>query len=291
MRSSSNKMKKSYKRSRKITNGIIYIILTVMAIFWLSPIVWLLIRSFQGEKGAWITTLLPKQWTLSNYTRLFTQTDMFNYTLWFLNTFKIAVFTCIISTLLILMVSYCYSRLRFKSRKAFMNLGLVLGMFPGFMTMIAIYHILKAFGLYQSHISLILVYSSGACLAYFIPKGFFDMLSRSMDEAAIIDGATRSQVFWKIIIPMSKPIVVYTALTSFLAPWLDFIFASIIMKDNYDKYTMAVGLFKMLERENLYEYFTRFCAGAVLVSIPITILFICFQGYYVEGVAGGSTKG
>lgn len=282
---------KSYKRSREITNAIIYFVLTVMAVIWILPIVWLVIRSFQGEKGAWITTVLPQEWTISNYTRLFSETDMFNYPLWFFNTVKVAIVTCILSTLLVLMISYCFSRLRFKSRTRFMNIGLILGMFPSFMTMIAVYHILKAIGLYQSHISLILVYSAGACMTYFIAKGFFDMIPKAMDEAAIIDGCTRSQVFWKITIPMSKPIIVYTALTSFLAPWVDFIFASVIMKDNYDKYTMAVGLFRMLERENIYEYFTRFCAGAVLVSIPITILFCCFQGYYVEGVTGGSTKG
>jgi arabinogalactan oligomer/maltooligosaccharide transport system permease protein len=138
---------------------------------------------------------------------------------------------------------------------------------------------------------LILVYSTTASLSYFIAKGFFDTIPKAMDEAATIDGATRSQIFWRITLPISKPIVIYTALTSFLAPWVDFIFASVIMKDNYDKYTLAVGLYRMLERENIYEYFTRFCAGAVLVSIPITLLFIFFQRYYVEGVTGGSTKG
>lgn len=277
-------------RNRSI-NIIIYVILTILSIIWLLPIVWLVIRSFQAEKGAWIPTLLPTGYTFSNYTRLFTETELFNYPQWFLNTFIVALFTCILSTLMVLMISYAFSRLRFKSRKLFMRIGLILGMFPGFMTMIAVYHILKAIGLYQSHISLVLVYSTGASLSYFIAKGFFDTIPRSLDEAAIIDGATRQRIFWQITLPLSKPIVVYTALVSFLAPWIDFIFASVIMKDNYDKYTLAVGLFKMLERENIYEYFTQFCAGAVIVSIPITLLFIIFQGYYVEGVTGGSTKG
>jgi arabinogalactan oligomer/maltooligosaccharide transport system permease protein len=235
--------------------------------------------------------VLPQGYTLSNYTRLFTETAQFNYPRWFLNTFLVAVFTCLFATLLVLMISYTFSRLRFKSRKLYMNIGLILGMFPGFMTMIAVYHILKAIGLYQSHISLVLMYSTTASLSYFIAKGFFDTIPRALDEAATIDGATRNQIFWKITLPISKPIVIYTALTSFLAPWVDFIFASVIMKDNYDKYTLAVGLYRMLERENIYEYFTRFCAGAVLVSIPITILFIFFQKYYVSGVTGGATKG
>lgn len=278
-------------RSRRISNGIIYTILSVMSVIWLIPIVWLVIRSFQKEKGAWITTVLPQGYTFDNYIRLFTETDQFNYPLWFVNTLVVAIFTCIFATMLVLMISYTFSRLRFKSRKMFMNIGLILNMFPGFMTMIAVYHILKAIGLYQSHISLVLVYSSGASLSYFIAKGFFDTIPKAMDEAATIDGATRNQIFWRITLPLTKPIVIYTALTSFLAPWMDFIFASVIMKDNYNKYTLAVGLFRMLERENIYEYFTRFCAGAVIVSIPITLLFIFFQKYYVEGVTGGSTKG
>lgn len=282
---------KSYKKSQNLGNIIIYAVLTVLSIIWLSPIAWLIIRSFQKEKGAWITTLFPQGYTLDNYKRLFTETDLFNYPLWYKNTFIVAVFTCLLSTLMVLMISYCFSRLRFKGRRAFMNVGLVLNMFPGFMTMIAVYHILKAIGLYQSHISLVLVYSCTASLGYLVAKGFFDTIPKALDEAAMLDGATKNQVFWKITLPMSKPIIIYTALTSFMAPWVDFIFASVIMKDNYNKYTLAVGLFKMLERENIYEYFTRFCAGAVLIAIPITLLFMKFQKYYVEGVTGGATKG
>lgn len=284
-------IKHGYKRRERLVNAAIYTFLSVLSVIWLIPIAWLVIRSFQGEKGAWITTVLPREYTLSNYTRLFTETKLFNYPRWFMNTLIVAVFTCVLSTILVLMISYTFSRLRFKSRRGFMNAGLILGMFPGFMTMIAVYHILKAIGLYQSLASLVLVYSATAMLSYFVAKGFFDTIPKAMDEAAMLDGATRNQVFWRITLPLSKPIVIYTALTSFMAPWVDFIFASVIMKDNYNKYTLAVGLFRMLERENIYEWFTRFCAGAVLVAIPITIIFIVFQKYYVEGVTGGATKG
>jgi len=282
---------RSMKRSRTIGNVSAHVFLTILAIIWLIPIAWLVLRSFQAEKGAAITTILPQGYTFSNYTRLFTETELFNYPRWYLNTFLVAVFTCALSTMLVLMISYTFSRLRFKSRKGFMNIGLILNMFPGFMTMIAVYHILKAFDLYQSLISLILVYSTSASLGYFVAKGFFDTIPQSLDEAATLDGATKNQIFFKITLPMSKPIIIYTALISFMAPWVDFIFASVIMKDNYNKYTLAVGLNKMLERDNIYEYFTRFCAGAVLIAIPITILFVIFQRYYVEGVTGGATKG
>ncbi len=282
---------KSMKLRRHLGNAASYTVLIVLSIIWVLPIIWLVLRSFQVEQGAWIPTILPQGYSLNNYIRLFTDTRLFNYPKWYLNTLIVAIFTCILSTLLVLMISYTFSRLRFKARKGFMNVGLILGMFPGFMTMIAVYHILKAFGMYQSHISLVLVYSSSAMLTYYVAKGFFDTIPKSLDEAALLDGATKNQVFWRITLPMSKPIIVYTALLSFMAPWVDFIFASVLMKDNYSKYTLAVGLFKMLDRENIYQYFTRFCAGAVLIAIPITILFIVFQKYYVEGVTGGATKG
>ena len=152
-------------------------------------------------------------------------------------------------------------------------------------------HILKAFGMVQSLTSLILVYSGGAAMGYYIAKGFFDTIPNSIDEAAIIDGATKNQIFWLITLPMSKPIIVYTVLTSFIAPWVDFIFVSVIMKDNYLNYTVALGLFQMISRENITAYFTQFCAGAVVIAIPITILFIVMQKYYVSGVTAGGAKG
>ena len=281
----------SYKGRRRAADAVIYIILTVLAIIWLLPIVYLILQSFREEAGAYTSYIIPKSFTLDNYKRLFTHTDMFNYPKWYLNTLTVSVATCILSTLMILMISYTFSRLRFKSRKTFMNLGLILGMFPGFMSMIAVYYLLKVIGLGQSLISLVLVYSSAAALGYFVAKGFFDTIPRSLDEAATIDGATRNQIFWKIIFPLSKPIIVYTALTSFVSPWADFIFVSVIMKDNYSNYTVALGLFQMLTRENIFEYFTRFCAGAVLVALPVSLLFMFLQRYYVSGVTGGAVKG
>ncbi len=268
-----------------------YIVLTLMASVWLLPIIWLILTALRQEPGAYTPYILPKNYTFDNFRRLFTETQLFNFPRWYMNTLVVAIFSCIITTVLVLMVSYTFSRLRFPSRKALMNITLILGMFPGFMSMIAIYHILKAIGLAKSLVSLVIVYSSGAALSYFVPKGFFDTIPRSLDEAATIDGASRNTVFWKIILPSSQPIVVYTAITAFIAPWVDFIFVSVIMKDDYQNYTVALGLYKMLEREHIYEYFTRFCAGAVLVAIPITLLFIKIQKFYVEGVTGGAVKG
>lgn len=284
-------MMKNMKSRERFGNGIIYAVLSFLSFIWLLPIVWLVLVSFRAEPGAYTDYIFPKTYTLDNYIKLFTETQLFNYPRWFMNTLIVAVITCLVSTIIVLLTSYALSRLRFKLRKPKMNVALVLGMFPGFMSMIAVYHILKAFGLTQTLFALVLVYSGGAALGYYISKGFFDTIPKSIDESAMLDGASKNTIFWKITLPLSKPIVVYTILTSFIAPWMDFIFVSVIMKDNYENYTVALGLFQMLSRENIYQYFTRFAAGAVLIAIPITLLFIYMQKYYISGITGGSVKG
>lgn len=276
---------------RKITNVFVYVFLSALALIWVLPILWVILTSFREETGSFTPYFLPKGYTLQNYINLLTDNTTFEFSRWFLNTLFVSVVTCIISTFFVLSVSYTMSRLRFKMRKPLMNIALILGMFPGFMSMIAVYYVLKAFGIEQSLLALILVYSAGTGLGFYVAKGFFDTVPRALDEAAMLDGATRGRIFWKITLPMSKPIIIYTLLTSFTAPWIDYIFASVIMGDNYENYTVALGLFKMLEKEFIHNYYTQFAAGAVIVSIPIAILFISTQKFYVGGVTGGSVKG
>ena len=279
---SKSDMQTGYAAKRKLANIVVYIILSVMVVIWIFPIIWLILQSLRGEKGISTKYLIPHQITFDNYVTLFTD-ERFPFGQWFVNTLLVAIFSCIISTLFILMISYAFSRLRFKSRKTFLNFGLILGMFPGFMSMAATYK--------QSLVALVIVYSAGAGLGYQVAKGFFDTIPRSLDEAAKIDGATRNQIFWQIILPLSKPIIVYTALTTFIGPWADYIFVSYFMKDNSEKYTVAYGLYKMLENQTINDYFTVFCAGAVVIAIPITILFVVMQRFYVAGVTGGAVKG
>ena len=285
-------MMKSRKAVNRTVNAIIYIVLIALCLLWLLPLLYLVVQSFRAEKGAWSTTFFPQTWTFDNYIRLFTETQ---FPQWFLNTLLVAAVSCIITTVFVLSVAYTFSRLSFRARKPLMNVMLVLGMFPGFMSMTAVYFLLKILlpSSYQSLLSLMIVYSAGAALSYYVAKGFFDTIPKALDEAARIDGATRAQVFWKIIIPMSKPIVIYTILTSFISPWCDYIFVSFIMSGVPDtgKYTVALGMYKWLEREQIQQYFTVFCAAAVIVAIPITVLFMWLQRYYVEGIAGGSVKG
>ena len=227
----------SAKSKRFITNTIVHVILAVLAVIWVIPIAWIIMISFRGESGQYISTLIPKTFTLNNYKKLFTDTQILNFPQMFMNTFIISIFSCVISTFFVLSVSYCMSRMRFKMRKPMMNIALVLGMFPGFMSMIAVYYILKSVGLSEGsmiRVALVLVYSGGAGLGFYIAKGFFDTIPKSIDEAAYLDGATRFQVFTKITIPLSKPIIVYTILQAFMAPWLDFIFAKASLAKSYN---------------------------------------------------------
>ena len=277
------------KVKKKVVNVIVHVILAILAFIWLLPIIWVILTSFRGEKGSYVTSFFPKTYTLNNYKKLFTDTSILNFPQMFFNTFIIAIFTCIIGTIFVLSVAYCMSRMRFKMRKPFMNFAMILGLFPSFMSMIAVYYILKAIGLSEGamiRIALIIVYSAGTGVGFYVAKGFFDTIPKALDEAAIIDGATRWQVFTKIIVPLSKPIIVYTIITSFMGPWLDFIFAKVICRADAKYYTVSIGLWKMLEKEYIDGWYTCFAAGAVIVSIPIAILFLATQKFYVDGMSG-----
>ena len=269
-----------------IINTLVHIFLAVLSFIWVLPIIWIVLTSFRAEKGSYVKTFFPKGYTLDNYIKLFTDHTILNFQQMFMNTL---IFSCLFTTFMVLSVSYCMSRLRFAFRKPYMNIAMVLTLFPGFMSMIAIYFILKAFGLTEGNmikVALVMVYSGGAGLGFYIAKGFFDTIPKSLDEAALLDGATKFQIFTKVTIPLSKPIIVYTVLTSFIAPWVDFVFAKVICKANADQFTVAIGMWNMLQKEYIHQWYTAFAAAAVCVSIPIAILFMFMQKYYVEGMAG-----
>ena len=279
----------SAKTKRFINNTIVHTVLGILAVIWVFPIVWVILTSFRAEKGSYVSTFLPQSYTLDNYIKLFTDTTILDFPKMFTNTLVIAIFSCILSTFYVLAASYCLSRLRFKMRKPYMNMAMILGLFPGFMSMIAVYFILKALGMTEGNlikVVLVLVYSGGAALGFQIAKGFFDTIPFAVDAAALLDGCTRWQIFTKITLPLSKPIVIYTTLTAFMGPWLDFIFAKVICRANSDQYTIAIGLWKMLEKEYIDSWYTCFAAGAVLISIPIAALFLYMQRYYVDGLSG-----
>ena len=281
--------KKSAKAAKIRNNIIVHTVLALLAAIWVFPVLWVVMTSFRAEKGSYVSTFFPQSFTFDNYIKLFTDTTVLNFPQMFMNTLIIAICSCILSSFYVLSASYCLSRVRFRMRKPFMNMAMVLGLFPGFMSMIAVYFILKAVGLTEGsliRLALILCYSGSAALGFQIAKGFFDTTPYAIDEAALIDGCTRGQIFRKITLPLSKPIVIYTVLTAFIGPWVDFIFAKVICRANSDQYTVAIGLWKMLEKEYIDSWYTCFAAGAVIISIPIALLFLKLQKYYVDGMAG-----
>ncbi len=274
---------------RRAVNILVHLLLAVLAFIWIMPIIWIVLTSFRAEPGSYVNTFFPKGYTLNNYIKLFTDRNVLNFPKMFMNTLIIACISCVVSTFFMLSVSYSLSRMRFKMRKPYMNLAMILGLFPGFMSMVAQYYILKALGLTEGsmiRLALIIVYSAGAGLAFQISKGYFDTIPRSIDEAAMIDGASQWQVFTQITMPLSKPIVIYTVMTSFIGPWVDFIFAKVICRANADQFTVAIGLWNMLQKEYINQWYTCFAAGAVVISIPIAALFLYMQKFYVEGMTG-----
>ena len=276
--------------SRRLGNTVVYVILVLITLIWLFPFFGIMLESFRVETKQQVSYLWPKEFGLDNYKRLFTETDFLR---WFKNTGIMGVATAALQTFFILSMSYVLSRLRFKGRKGLMNLMLILGMFPGFLTMILIYKVFSDLGLTMQNapLGLIIVYCASSGMGYYVSKGFFDTIPRSLDEAARVDGATRWQVFYKLIMPLSKPIIIYTILMGFMAPWGDFMLASYIIHENSAGMNVAVGTFEWLSRTNLNEYYTTFCAAGVIVAIPVTLVFLLLQKYYVEGVTGGAVKG
>lgn len=282
-------------RTKKIiSDTLCHILLAVLSIIWVLPIAYVILTSFRKEGGSYKSYIFPKEYTLDNFVNLFKPTSQINFTQWFFNTLIIAIFSTLFSAFFVLCVSYVMSRLKFKMRKPLMNIALILGMFPGFMSMIAIYYILKGLGMLETgllkQVALVMVYSGGAGLGFYIAKGFFDTIPKAIDEAAYIDGATKWDTFVKITLPLSKPIITYTLMTAFMGPWVDYIFAKVIMGNDTAHYTIAIGLWTMLEKEYVEYFYTQFYAGCVLISIPIAILFLLTQRCYVEGVSG-SVKG
>ncbi len=288
------KEQKLHMQHRKLTNGIAYAVLILISAIWLFPFVCLVLQSFRSYtegNGGMVNYLLPKKFSLDSYKFLFGPDSQFFK--WYGNTLIIASFVAIFQTIFILAVSYALSRFRFKGRQLLMRFWLILGMFPGFLSMICLYFLLKQFGLTQAGAvpGLILVGFASSGMGYYVCKGYFDTIPKSLDEAARIDGANRAQIFAILLLPLSKPIVIYTALVAFMAPWCDYIFASYIAFGYSNSYNVAVAMYRWVNTNDYQGYFTRFCAGGILIAVPITILFMCLQKYYVEGVTGGAVKG
>jgi arabinogalactan oligomer/maltooligosaccharide transport system permease protein len=278
------------KATNMISNSVIYVVLAIVCIIWLVPFVCIVLQSFRCESTHMVGYVIPKEWGLNNYVRLFTETS---FPKWYWNTFLIALCQAVGVTVVTLCMSYCLSRFRFKLRQPLMRFMLILGMFPGMLGMIILYNVLNDLGMTQQNAvpGLILVGIASSGMGYYVSKGFFDTISKSLDEAARIDGATRFQILYKIILPLAKPIVIYTILSAFMGPWGDFVFARYLSNNNLEGMNVAAGLNTWLNQDQIAYNYTTFCAGGVMVALPVTLLFMFLQKYYVEGVTGGAVKG
>ena len=278
------------KASRRISNFVVYLLLIVITVVWLFPFFGIVMESFKVDTRAMDGNLFPNVFGFDNYVRLFKETDFLK---WFKNTAIMGLATAFFQTFFVLSMSYTLSRLRFSGRKFLMNFMLILGMFPGFLTMILIYKVFSDLGLTMemAPVGLIIVYCASSGMGYYVSKGFFDTIPKTLDEAARVDGATRWQVFYKVIMPLSGSIIIYTILMGFMAPWGDFMLASYIIHENSAGMSVAVGMYEWLSKTMVNTNYTMFCAAGVVVAVPVTTIFLCLQKYYVEGVTGGAVKG
>lgn len=276
-----------HKILKFISNTLSYALLIIVAIVVLAPILWIILSSFQVGTTLYSSSFIPEKLTFDHYISLFTKTD---YPLWYKNTLKIAFFNMLLGVLITTLTAYTFSRYRFRGRKNIMIGMLVLQMFPSFLSMTAIMIIITKLNLIDTHWGLILVYAAGQ-IPYnaWLIKGYFDGIPKSLDEAARIDGAGHLTIFWKVIMPLARPILVLVALTNFTGPWFDFIFPKLILRSRETK-TLAVGIFEWVSGR-ADNNFTLFAAGSILIAIPIVGLFGTLQKHIVEGLSAGATKG
>ena len=289
-----NLAKMRNKKIREIILTILHnLFIAVLVLIWLIPIIWLILVSFTANlRGPSLTHFFPEVWSAENYVRLFTETgptSINHFPDWFMNTLIVSICSTVLSTIMILATAYALSRFQFKKRRKLMNLSMIISLFPGMLMMFVSYFLFQyVFKIDVMLVRLIIAYSAGAGLGYLIAKGFFDTIPMEIDEAAKIDGASRARIFFQILLPLSKPIVVYTIITSFMAPWVDFVFAKLIMGQDQNHLTVALGLLRFAEDNS---WFGAYAAGSVIIAIPLSILFLFVQKYYVGGVTGGAVKG
>jgi len=284
------KRKKKIKPADRIKDILAYIgiysLLIVISISILYPVIWIVGSSFNPGSSLASATAIPKHPTLENFVRLFRETD---YKQWYLNTLSIAVVNMIVSVLLVGTMGYVFARLKFKGKNVGLLTILILQMFPSFMGMIAIYVFFLNFGLLNQPLALVLIYSAGQ-IPYntWLIKGYLKNVSISLDEAAQIDGATKFQIYTKIILPIMFPILTFVAITQFMAPWFDYILPSFLISST-EKKTLAVGLYEMINTQTNTN-FTMFAAGSVLIAAPVAILYLFLQKYLISGLSAGANK-
>ena len=279
----------SIKRQKYIRLTLTYLVILSMFAIILYPLLWIVGSSFNPGQSLSGSSIIPKNATLAHYKELF-DLGQSNYLYWYWNSLKVSILTMILTVVLVSLTAYSFSRYRFAGRKNSLMTFLILQMIPNFAALIAIFILALLTGLLDTHLGLILVYVGGAIpMNTWLMKGYLDTIPKELDESAKIDGAGHLRIFFQIVMPLATPIIAVVALFAFIAPFGDFIIARILLRSE-TKYTLAVGLYDMVAKQFGAE-FTTFAAGAVLIAVPIAILFLSFQRYFVSGLTAGGTKG
>ncbi|WP_277674068.1 sugar ABC transporter permease [Piscibacillus halophilus] len=277
------------KTQKIIRLTLTYFAISITAIIILYPVLWIFGSSLNPGNSLSGSSMIPEDATFKHYKELF-NTEESDYLIWYWNTLKICFLTMIITVSMIALMAYSFSRYRFIGRKYGLMTFLILQMIPNFAALIAIYVLAVVTGLIDTHLALILIYVGGLLpMNTWLAKGYFETIPKELDESAKMDGAGHFRIFWTIILPLVRPILAVIALFAFITPFTDFILARVILRSK-ENYTLAVGLYDLVANDFGAE-FTKFAAGAVLIAIPISILFLSLQRYLISGLTSGGTKG
>jgi len=280
-------MNRKFKTGLEMTG--IYAVFAFMAVIIIYPLLWAFGISLNSGTSLYSSSIIPENWSLVHYKWLFTDPNS-NYLTWYKNSMIVSGLSALISVVMTSLVAYAFSRYQFIGRKTGLYTFLILQMFPVIMAMVALYILLNLVGLLNTLTGLILIYVGGQIpFNAWLVKGYLDTIPRELDEAARIDGAGHLTVFAKIILPLAKPILGVVALFNFMGPLFDFILPSIILRSP-ENYTLALGLFNFVN-DKFANNFTRFSAGAILIAVPVSLIYLYLQRFLISGLTGGGTKG
>ncbi len=290
-------LKTVFKPSALIAKFFIFFEMVGLATLVLLPVIYM-VGSSLTKTDSLPLNLWPKEIYWGNYKELFTETKFF---VWFKNTFIIAFLNMIFGVVFITGAGYVFARFKFKGKKIGLITILVLQVFPSFMGLIAMFTLFETFGLLGRPVALTILYVGGSIpFNVWLIKGYLQQIPRDLDESAMIDGASKIDIFFKIILPLSVPILSFVAVNQFMAPWMDYMLPGYLLNvarpenvGNADaiqeQWTLAVGLFEMIKGTN--SNYTQFAAGALIIGLPITVLYVVFQRFLIEGITAGATKG
>ena len=294
---SSLTLKEVFRPSSMLSRFFIYGEITLVAIIVIVPVVYIFGMAFAGRAEI-PNTIWPAEPNIRAFTFLFEETM---FSTWYLNTLSIALINMFVGTILITGAAYVFARFSFKGKKAGLLTILVLQAFPSFMGLIAMYVLFWRFGLLGQPRMLSILYIGGSIPGnLWLIKGFLSQIPKDLDESAMIDGASKLQIFIWIILPLAVPILTFVAVSMFMGPWMDYMLPGYLLRykpenapTDYNiqtQWTLAVGLFNFINDPQLRNY-SAFAAGALMVGLPITVLYMIFQRYLIEGIMAGATKG